>query len=90
MIQNDGARWIQVAENDLSAAQSLLQTGHYPLYAFHAQQAVEKALKGLLRLNRQMNKAKSATKINNHDRLNTTKPVSIASSLVLSPKNISC
>ena len=50
MAQTEGLRWIQAAENDLSATQSLLTDGYYHLCAFHAQQAAEKALKGLLRL----------------------------------------
>ena len=50
MAQTEGLRWIQAAENDLNATQSLLTDGFYHLCAFHAQQATEKALKGLLRL----------------------------------------
>lgn len=50
MAQTEGLRWIQAATDDLNATQSLLADGYYHLCAFHAQQAAEKALKGLLRL----------------------------------------
>lgn len=50
MTQSDGVRWIEAAKSDLAAAQSLFKDSHYHLCAFHAQQAVEKSLKGLLRL----------------------------------------
>ena len=50
MTTPEGLRWIQAGAEDLKAAESLLQDGYYHLCAFHAQQAAEKALKGLLRL----------------------------------------
>lgn len=50
MTQTEGSRWIRAATADLNAAQSLLTDGYFHLCAFHAQQAAEKALKGLLRL----------------------------------------
>lgn len=50
MTSPEGLRWIHAAIEDLNAAQSLLEDGYYHLCAFHAQQAAEKALKGLLRL----------------------------------------
>jgi HEPN domain-containing protein len=50
MTPQEGLRWIQAAQGDLNAARSLLEDGYYHLCAFHAQQAAEKGLKGLLRL----------------------------------------
>jgi HEPN domain-containing protein len=50
MALPEGSRWIRAAADDLDAARSLLEGGYYHLCAFHAQQAAEKALKGLLRL----------------------------------------
>jgi HEPN domain-containing protein len=50
MTTPEGLRWIQAATEDLNAAESLFQDGYYHLCAFHAQQAAEKALKGVLRL----------------------------------------
>lgn len=43
-------RWITAARSDLAAANDLYTHGHYHQCAFHAQQAAEKSLKGLLRL----------------------------------------
>lgn len=47
---SEGLRWIQAGQIDLSAARTLMESGYYHLCAFHAQQAAEKSLKGLLRL----------------------------------------
>lgn len=49
-MKEEGKRWIKAAEHDLKAAHALYQEGYNHLSAFHAQQASEKALKGLLRL----------------------------------------
>ena len=40
--------WLEYAEEDLGAAHSLFPSGYLRSACFHAQQAVEKALKGLL------------------------------------------
>lgn len=50
MTNSEGWRWIEAAESDLSAAESLLESNHFHVAAFQAQQAAEKGLKGLLRL----------------------------------------
>lgn len=50
MVKEEGQRWIDAATSDLNAAELLLTKGNYHNSAFHAQQAAEKALKGLLRL----------------------------------------
>lgn len=40
--------WIAKADSDLMAGQLLLKDGPYDIVCFHAQQAIEKLLKGLL------------------------------------------
>jgi HEPN domain-containing protein len=40
--------WLAKAESDLAAAQQLLANGPFDVVCFHAQQAIEKLLKGLL------------------------------------------
>lgn len=40
--------WLAKADNDLLAGQHLLSAGPYDIVCFHAQQAIEKLLKGLL------------------------------------------
>ena len=50
MSNSDGLRWIAAGKSDLSAAHNLFEDSYYHLCAFHAQQAVEKSLKGWLRL----------------------------------------
>ncbi|MFN4074040.1 MAG: HEPN domain-containing protein, partial [Thermus sp.] len=43
----EGERWLLQAEDDLEAARVLLEAGKYAQSAFMAQQAGEKAVKGL-------------------------------------------
>lgn len=50
MSHEDGLRWIVAGQTDISVAESLLSSKHYSSAAFHAQQAAEKSLKGLLRI----------------------------------------
>ena len=50
MSNSDGLRWIAAGKSDLAAAHNLFEDSYYHLCAFHAQQAVEKSLKGWLRL----------------------------------------
>lgn len=45
--RHEGHRWLGTARQDLAAAQSLLDTGHYAQACFLSQQAAEKAIKGL-------------------------------------------
>ena len=47
-MNREVALWFEAAGVDLRAAAVLLGEGIFPLVCFHAQQAVEKALKGLL------------------------------------------
>jgi HEPN domain-containing protein len=47
-------RWLSFAGQDLMGAQVMLREGMYNLTCFHAQQCVEKALKGLLAHRNQM------------------------------------
>ncbi|MBN2489180.1 MAG: HEPN domain-containing protein [Methanosarcinaceae archaeon] len=44
----EGMRWFKQSERDLGAAASLRDSEYYESACFHAQQASEKALKGLL------------------------------------------
>ena len=44
----EGMRWFKQSERDLGAAISLRDSEYYETACFHAQQASEKALKGLL------------------------------------------
>jgi HEPN domain-containing protein len=44
----EGLRWLRAAKSDLAMAQALLEDEFYHGCAFHAQQAAEKSLKGLL------------------------------------------
>jgi len=48
-LRDDAARWFAQADDDLQAGGVLIEAGHFALGAFHAQQAAEKALKGLWR-----------------------------------------
>ncbi len=48
MSDPDVDRWLRAAENDLAMAKVLLADHFYDGCAFHAQQAAEKGLKGLL------------------------------------------
>ncbi len=53
MIENDSrlqnsAQWFHYAEADMRAAKLLRAAGEHPAACFHAQQAVERAFKGLL------------------------------------------
>lgn len=50
---NRAADWMKQAQSDLAAARALLSAGHFEWAAFVAQQAAEKALKGLLMSNNQ-------------------------------------
>jgi len=50
MSNTDGLRWINAGKSDLAAAQNLFEDSYFHLCAFHTQQAVEKSLKGWLRL----------------------------------------
>lgn len=45
---NSAAQWFQYAAADMRAAKLLRDAEEYPTACFHAQQAVEKAFKGLL------------------------------------------
>ena len=45
--RHDAERWLLTAEEDLEAAQSLNQTGHFAQACFYSQQAGEKALKSV-------------------------------------------
>lgn len=47
-MREETAEWLASASEDLDAAQVLLDAGQYHAMALHAQQSVEKALKGLL------------------------------------------
>ncbi len=48
MHESEVDRWLRAAKNDLAMAQTLQADHFYDGCAFHAQQAAEKALKGLL------------------------------------------
>jgi HEPN domain-containing protein len=48
MSELEVSRWLRAAENDLAMARALREDQFYDGCAFHAQQAAEKALKGLL------------------------------------------
>lgn len=45
---DEAERWIKQGERDLEIARKLSDSGMYEAVCFHAQQAAEKALKGLL------------------------------------------
>ena len=47
-MREETAEWLASAAEDLTAAQVLFDAGQYHTMALHAQQAVEKSLKGLL------------------------------------------
>jgi HEPN domain-containing protein len=47
-MREETAEWLASAAEDLDAARVLFDAGHYHAMALHAQQSVEKALKGLL------------------------------------------
>src|SRR6478672_6566852 len=47
-MREETAEWLASASEDLDAARVLFDAGQYHAMALHAQQAVEKALKGLL------------------------------------------
>ena len=47
----DSARWFDAAQDDGEAARILAEQGLYAAACFHAQQALEKAFKGLLAAN---------------------------------------
>ena len=42
-------RWLKFAQEDLVAAETMLEKGIYNLACFHSQQGIEKGLKGFLR-----------------------------------------
>ena len=46
--EDEGERWMKQSQNDLEAAEYLLEGDYYSLTCFHSQQAVEKALKALM------------------------------------------
>jgi len=48
MMREETTEWLASAAEDLDAAQVLFDAGQHHAMALHAQQAVEKALKGLL------------------------------------------
>lgn len=48
-MDREADRWMRSAASDLKIARFLLQEHYYHACAFHAQQAAEKALKGVLR-----------------------------------------
>lgn len=47
-VRPETARWLAKAEEDLATARYLLEGGHAPAAAFHAQQAAEKGVKAVL------------------------------------------
>lgn len=49
VYKDNSADWLFFAESDLRAAETLLDEAMYHLVCFHAQQAIEKSLKGILR-----------------------------------------
>lgn len=49
MYKDNSADWIFLAESDLKAARIVLQEEIYHTACFHAQQAIEKSLKAILR-----------------------------------------
>jgi len=48
MMREETTEWLASAAEDLDAAKVLYDAAHYHAMALHAQQSVEKALKGLL------------------------------------------
>lgn len=59
----NAAAWFQYAAEDIKAARALHDADIYPMACFHAQQAVEKAFKGLLSLSRDIEKTHSVVKL---------------------------
>lgn len=55
--------WFEYATEDIKSARVLFDAGIYPSACFHAQQAVEKALKGLLSITDDAGKIHSVTKL---------------------------
>ena len=50
-MAEDARKWYERALRDLSTAEDLMRTKHYPDVCFYAQQIAEKALKAFLRAN---------------------------------------
>lgn len=57
------AQWFHYAEADMRAAKLLRDAKEYPAACFHAQQAVEKAFKGLLSIVGDVNKSHSISEM---------------------------
>ena len=58
---SSAAAWFAYAVEDIKAARTLMEAGQYPIACFHAQQAAEKAFKGLLSATNDVEKGHSVS-----------------------------
>jgi HEPN domain-containing protein len=60
---SSAAAWFSYAVEDIKAAKILMEAGQYPIACFHAQQAAEKAFKGLLSATNDIEKGHSVSRL---------------------------